>query len=440
MTLSTTTNRVSYAGDGSTVSFSIPFLFLVNSHIEATLRSAAGVETTWTLGTQYSLTGEGLANGGTLTVDTSPTDYTPATGETLVIRRVVPETQETDYPEGGAFPASSHEQALDKLTMMVQQQTEGSGRAIKFSLTSPDSDVMFPDVTGNGSKVLRVKSDATGLEMVTIAELGEDATLPASSTDNAFVRFDGTAGTSFQNSGITGDDNDNITLPANAGVHLTEGTAPGTAANTGAIYTKDTGGQPELYFREESSGDEVQITSAGGLSNIIKQGKHTISVPAAAMTARTTNGAAAATTELATNDVMLNTFDFDATTSEGVQFVVPMPESWNEGTVTFIPYWTGAAGAGGVSWTMRAVALSNDDAMDAAFGTGVNSDDTFIAANDLHIGPESATITIAGTPAAGDLVVFEVVRDVADANDTKSEDAKLIAVKVLITLNAADDS
>lgn len=56
---------------------------------------------------------------------------------------------------------------------------------------------------------------------------------------------------------------DSVSVAANGGVKLTEGTAPTTAASVGAIYTKDTGGQPELFFREESDGDEVQITSGG---------------------------------------------------------------------------------------------------------------------------------------------------------------------------------
>lgn len=41
--------------------------------------------------------------------------------------------------------------------------------------------------------------------------------------------------------------------------------APSTAASEGAIYTKDSGTQPELFYREESDGDEVQITSNGAL-------------------------------------------------------------------------------------------------------------------------------------------------------------------------------
>ena len=44
-----------------------------------------------------------------------------ASGMKLAILRFVPYTQLIDYPEGGDFPAQTHEFALDKLTMEVQQ-------------------------------------------------------------------------------------------------------------------------------------------------------------------------------------------------------------------------------------------------------------------------------------------------------------------------------
>ena len=55
---------------------------------------------------------------------------------------------------------------------------------------------------------------------------------------------------------------------ATGGVILPEISAPTTAANQGALYTKNDGTQTELYFREESSGDEVQITNDGGLNGL----------------------------------------------------------------------------------------------------------------------------------------------------------------------------
>jgi hypothetical protein len=165
-------------------------------------------------------------------------------------------------------------------------------------------------------------------------------------------------------------------------------------------------------------------------------GKETIWVPASAMVARTTNGAASGTAETSTNKVMQKTLDFDQTTAEYAQFTVTFPKSWNEGTVTFVPYWTAASGSGTVTWTLAGVALSNDDAIEAAFGTAQSSTDTLIATGDMHVGPESSAITIAGTPAADDIIVFQVARDISD---TLSADARLLGVKVLFTTDAAND-
>ena len=113
------------------------------------------------------------------------------------------------------------------------------------------------------------------------------------------------------------------------------------------------------------------------------------------------------------------------------------PKSWNLGTVTFIPHWTAASGSGTFICNLAGVAISNDDPLDVAFGTLQSSTDTLITAYDNHVGPESAAITIAGTPAVGDLVNFKLVRDVAD---TLGVDAKLIGIQLLYTTNAATDA
>lgn len=165
-------------------------------------------------------------------------------------------------------------------------------------------------------------------------------------------------------------------------------------------------------------------------------GKQTIWVPAGAMTARTTNGAATATTESTTNDVMNKLLDFDQTTSEGAQFSIAMPKGWDEGMVTFIPYWTAASGSGDVIWSLSGIALSNDDAIDTAFGTAQTSTDTLLATTDIHVGPESSAITIGGTPAEGDIVYFQITRDISD---TLNADARLIGIKLLYTTNANTD-
>lgn len=136
MTVSTTASRVEYAGNGVTTVFPVPFRFLENSHVYAVLVSATGVETPWYIGSDYTLTGADNDAGGTLTAIVPPPITT-----VLVIYRMVPVTQETDYISGDPFPAESHERALDKLTMIAQQSTELLSRALTFPVadTAPQT-------------------------------------------------------------------------------------------------------------------------------------------------------------------------------------------------------------------------------------------------------------------------------------------------------------
>jgi hypothetical protein len=170
-------------------------------------------------------------------------------------------------------------------------------------------------------------------------------------------------------------------------------------------------------------------------------GQQTIWVPAVAMYARTTTGAASGSTELATNDVMVKTFDFDASADEHVQFAIQMPKNWDEGTLVFQAVWSHPSTDTnfGVVFFMQAVAFANDDALDTAFGTAVSVTDTGGTTDDLYISPESAALTVAGTPGAEEYVVFQIYRDVSDASDTMAVDARLHGVKIHYTTDVLTD-
>lgn len=170
--------------------------------------------------------------------------------------------------------------------------------------------------------------------------------------------------------------------------------------------------------------------------------KHTIWLPAGAFNPTTTNGAAYASQQLPTNTVMVQGFDFSATVDQKIQTMIAMPKSWDEGTITAEILWKDGttAGTGDVVWGVRALALGNDDAMDAAWGAAVTVTDTFIASGDLHISPMTAAITPAGPAAEGDLLVVEVYRDGDAGADTYTQLARLIGVRLIYTANAGDDS
>lgn len=165
-------------------------------------------------------------------------------------------------------------------------------------------------------------------------------------------------------------------------------------------------------------------------------------VPAYTWTARTTNGPATGLIELSTNKIMLPSLDFDSATPEYAQVGIAMPPNWNEGTLTYIPYWHHATAVTnfGVAWKMRGRCFSNGDALDAAMGTEQSSVDTGGTADTLYIGPESSAITLAGTPAERDLAILEFYRDPADGSDNLAVDARLHGVYISLTftgLNAA---
>jgi hypothetical protein len=134
MTVSSSTAKVSYSGNGVTQAFAVPFYFLASSQLLVVLRSSSGVETTQVLGTNYTVTGAGVLTGGTVTMTAAP-----ASGTTLVISRNVPLTQETDLQPNDRLPAETLEQSIDKLTMITQQIDETLDRAIKFPVSDSSS-------------------------------------------------------------------------------------------------------------------------------------------------------------------------------------------------------------------------------------------------------------------------------------------------------------
>lgn len=170
-------------------------------------------------------------------------------------------------------------------------------------------------------------------------------------------------------------------------------------------------------------------------------GKETIWIPASACKARSTSGAGTSTYDSGSSDVTITTFDFDTASQEYIHTLpIGMPKSWNESTVTAVVYWTNTAGltTETVRWAIQGLAVSNDDTINGTFGTAVNVDDTWIAQNDLHITAESGAITIGGTPAEDDMVIFQISRDVS--GDNLTGDARFIGMKLFITTNAATDA
>ena len=181
MTVSSTTVKNSYSGNGSTTQFAYGYKIFADSDLIVIIRSAAGTETVKTLTTHYTVAGAGDASGGSITFTTG---NTPASGETVVIIREVPQTQAIDYIANDPFPAESHEEGLDRATMTTQQVQEELNRSIKLSRTNTMTSTEFTvGATDRANKILAF--DSAG-EISVTQELGTYKGTDATVTTEAY--------------------------------------------------------------------------------------------------------------------------------------------------------------------------------------------------------------------------------------------------------------
>ncbi len=183
MTVSSTTTRNSYSGNGSTTTFAYGFKIFADADLTVILRASTGAETVQSLTTHYTVTNAGNASGGNVVFGSAP-----ASGVTVVIRRNMAQTQSTDYTANDPFPAESHEDALDRLTFIAQQQQEEVDRSLKLSRTNTMTSTEFTvGATDRASKVLAF--DSSG-ELSVTQELGTFKGTDATTTTAAYVERD----------------------------------------------------------------------------------------------------------------------------------------------------------------------------------------------------------------------------------------------------------
>jgi hypothetical protein len=165
MTISSTTVKVSYSGNGSTTVFAYTFKILDDDEIQVIIRTSDGTETIKTKTTHYTVSGVGSSGGGNITFLTAPTSL-----QTVVLKRNTTRTQETDYVANDPFPANSHEEALDRVTMITQEIQEELTRSIKLSKTNTMTSTEF--TVGASDRANKILAFDTNGELAVTQELG----------------------------------------------------------------------------------------------------------------------------------------------------------------------------------------------------------------------------------------------------------------------------
>lgn len=183
MSITNTARKVSYAANGVLTAFATTFRFLEQEHLVVEVMPSGGSFATKALGVDYTVTGEDANAGGTVTFLVAP-----ANGSTVRITRVTARTQETTFRNAGqsTFSPILHERALDKLTMIAQEDADDidtlqAGGTTVVLTPQVVSTTLTPAEPVENSFPLNVNCSGTpvGVFLMRIENLTDGTSLPA---------------------------------------------------------------------------------------------------------------------------------------------------------------------------------------------------------------------------------------------------------------------
>lgn len=168
------------------------------------LPNGGTTETRLTRGTNYTVTGVGLEDGGTIVLTAAA-----AAGDRITIVGERTARRLTDFNEAGAFTAAALNLELDALAILQQEYTARVNRVLRLAQGDPDIDMTLPVAAARLNKVigfgpsgnLALTSLATSLtNPLPIAEGGTGATTAAAARTALGVEPSG-----FRNALVNGD-------------------------------------------------------------------------------------------------------------------------------------------------------------------------------------------------------------------------------------------
>ena len=167
--ITSTTNKVNYAGDGVTKTFAFTYKVYANTDLTVIVTDADGTEHPLALTTDYTVS-ISTGGGGSITMagawDTTP----PSATQTVTIQRSIPYKQEIDLVENDSLPADSLEEGLDRAVILVLQLLELMGRMPRLPVASSYANLALPDPVAG--RALVWNSGLTGLENMNLESIG----------------------------------------------------------------------------------------------------------------------------------------------------------------------------------------------------------------------------------------------------------------------------
>ncbi|MDO9344827.1 MAG: hypothetical protein Q7T99_15215 [Pseudomonas sp.] len=179
MTVSTTTSTAQFDPNGVTINFPFAFRFFAATDLKVFWQKPDGTIQLLVLNSNYTVQGAGNDAGGSIT-----TIGTPLPDGLLVVSRIMVATQLTSFRNQGEFFAEIHEDAFDKLVMLVQQTIDNQGRELTVPVADPlNINLVLPGAVVRAGKALGF--DVNGQPIVSTLTLEQIEQQPALALDAA---------------------------------------------------------------------------------------------------------------------------------------------------------------------------------------------------------------------------------------------------------------
>jgi hypothetical protein len=223
MTISTLVNNVAAQGNGVTTAFSYSFLIPQASNAVVVHTDLTGTQTVLSP-SQYTLSGVGNPNGGTITY---PLSGVMAVGELLTLKRVLPLQQLTSLVNQSGYYPAVVEAALDNLEMQIQQISTGN------------QSIQFPSSDSNTLNAILPPASLRANRVLSFDAFGNVQATGAASTTQVYLDMANTASLSL-GAGLMGFNSGLVYLAGTVGGELLT-LISSTTASTAALATINAG-------------------------------------------------------------------------------------------------------------------------------------------------------------------------------------------------------
>ena len=384
MTIPATTRKAGpFTGNGSNTAFPFTFKVFTATDVAVIKADVDGVESTLTLDSDYSVTlnsDQDATPGGTVTYPISGSPL-PSTDK-LSIKGDVDYQQGTDIPTGGDFNPVVLENALDSLSMQIQQVQEAVSRAAVVPITSAaDAEALVADIALLASKIDNLDTIFAG--MADITTVADDLNEPVSEIE--------TVAGSITNVNIVGANIADVNAVAANETNVD--TVAGISANVTTV-----------------AGIAANVTTVAGISANVTS-----------VAGNATNINAVAANEVNIDAVAANETNIDAAVANATNINAVVANETNIDTVAGIA--ANVTTVAGIAANVTAVA-GNATNINAVAANETNID--AVAGNATNINAVAADATDIGVVATNIAAVSTVATDIASVNSAAANMAAIL--------------